>query len=170
MKQRVLPFLARWDKVDCMHWFANNRCVLGLVPSVVTVHDFKFIDRPGEVSFGKGLYLRRWRALRASVPWSSHRYLRATAEAAIRLFGVRSKAIFVVPNPMEDLFSPSLLEEVIELRERFKLPSHFPVYVAHPYLHKNHERLFAAYKQFRETSQYAWPLVLRRQNEGKWNT
>jgi len=164
-EQCVLPFLAHRDEVDCIHWFANTRSLVGLVPSVVTIHDLMFIDKPvdtpSEVSFAKKLYLRemeRYTCRRAEVlaPVSE-----ATAEVAVRLFGNERKRIFVVPNPLDDSFHPAALEDVNEFRERFKLPRHFWLYVAHPYPHKNHARLFSAYKKFRDTSQCTWPLVLR---------
>jgi glycosyltransferase involved in cell wall biosynthesis len=144
-----------------MHWFANNRSLLGLVPSVVTIHDFKFIDRPSEVSFAKRLYLREMARFACKWADSLAPVSKATAEAAIRLFGVERKRIFVVPSPIEDTFCRVSLEEVKEFRDRFKLPPHFWLYVAHPYPHKNHARLFAAYKKFRDTSRCTWPLVLR---------
>jgi glycosyltransferase involved in cell wall biosynthesis len=160
-EQCVLPFLAYWDRVDCMHWFAGNRSMIGLVPSVVTMYDFKFIDRPSEVSFFKWLYLRemsrfssRWAD--ALTPMSE-----TTAKAAIRLFGVDRKRVFVVPNPIEGTFSRASNATIKEFLERFKLPSQFWLYVAHPYPHKNHSRLFSAYKKFIENRQGAWPLVLR---------
>jgi glycosyltransferase involved in cell wall biosynthesis len=160
-EQCILPLLAYRDKVDCMHWFANNRSLLGIVPSVVTIHDFKFIDRPAEISFLKEWYLRkmaRFSCERADVlvPISE-----ATAKAAVRRFEIDQKRVFVVPNPIEDMLRPLLQEDVKGFRERFQLLSDFWLYVADPYPHKNHERLFAAYKQFRDTSRCPWPLVLR---------
>lgn len=160
-EQCILPFLARRDKLDCMHWFANNIAVLGMVPSVVTVHDFIFIDMPTEVSFVKRLYLRamvRFACQKADVlaPISE-----ATAEAAVRLFGVNRKRISVIPNPLQDTFHPCLPEKVNEFRARFKLPSKFWLYVANPAPYKNHAKLFVAYKKLRETTQVTWPLVLR---------
>jgi alpha-1,3-rhamnosyl/mannosyltransferase len=144
-----------------MHWFANNRSLLGLVPSVVTIHDFKFIDRPSEVSFFKRLYLQEMARFACQRADALAPVSETTAEAAIRLFGVERKQVFVVPNPMDDTFRPALTEDVKDFRERFRLPAQFWLYVAHPYPHKNHTRLFSAYKQFRETSQCTWPLVLR---------
>src|ERR1035437_4763382 len=39
-EQCVLPIHAYLDKIDCMHWFAGNRSLIGRVPSVVTMYDF----------------------------------------------------------------------------------------------------------------------------------
>lgn len=164
-EQCVLPFLAYRDKVDCIHWFANTRSLVGLVPSVVTIHDLMFIDKPVDspsgVSFAKKLYLREMQRYTCHHAEVLAPVSKATASVAVRLFGVESKRIIVVPNPLDDTFHPAALEETNEFRERFKLPSHFWLYVAHPYPHKNHARLFAAYKKFRDASQCTWPLVLR---------
>jgi glycosyltransferase involved in cell wall biosynthesis len=160
-EQFILPFRAHHDKVDCIHWFANNRSTLGIVPSVVTIHDFKFVDRPKEVSSAKGFYLRemaRFACQRADVlaPISE-----VTADAATRLFGVERERSVVVPNPLDDTFRPVSSEQLDEFRGRLRLPSQYWLYVAHPYPHKNHPRLFSAYKKLRESSQCTWPLVLR---------
>jgi glycosyltransferase involved in cell wall biosynthesis len=167
-EQSVLPLVAYREKIDCIHWFANTCSLASLVPSVVTIHDLMFldnqVDRPSEVSSAKKLYLRemeRYTCRHAEViaPVSE-----ATAEVAVRLFGVERKRIVVVPNPLDEAFCAALPEEVKTFRGRWKLPSQFWLYVAHPYPHKNHARLIAAYKKFRDVSQCTWPLVLRGDN------
>jgi glycosyltransferase involved in cell wall biosynthesis len=122
------------------------------------------VDRPTEVSRSKKLYLRemeRYTCHHAEVlaPVSQ-----ATAEVAVRLFGVEGNGITIVPNPIDDMFCPASANEVKDFREREKLPSQFWLYVAHPYPHKNHARLFAAYKKLREGWECTWPLVLRGDN------
>jgi glycosyltransferase involved in cell wall biosynthesis len=84
-----------------------------------------------------------------------------SARAAVRLFGIKRERVIVIPNPLDDTFQPRSHEEVEECRLRFNLPPQFWLYVAHPYPHKNHARLFVAYKKFREVSSVEWPLVLR---------
>jgi glycosyltransferase involved in cell wall biosynthesis len=160
-EQCILPFMAYRDKVDCMHWFANNRSILGLVPSVVTIHDFIYIERPSEVSFAKRLYLQQMARFACKWADSLAPVSETTAETAVRLFGVERKRIFVVRNQIDDTFYHVSTEEVKEFRERFKLPPNFWLYVAHPYPHKNHARLFDAYKKCRDAIQCTWPLVLR---------
>jgi glycosyltransferase involved in cell wall biosynthesis len=144
-----------------MHWFANNRSLLGLVPSVVTIYDFLSIERPSEVPFAKRLYLREMARFACKWADSIAPMSETTAETAIRLFGVDRKRIFVVPHPIDDTFSRASDATVNDFLERFNLPSRFWLYVAHPYPHKNHARLFSAYKKFKESSQCGWPLVLR---------
>ena len=160
-EQSILPTLAKSDGLDCVHWFANNRSVLDTVPAVVTVHDFKFIDRPSEEAWVKELYLRRMARFACRRANSLIAVSNATAKAASRLFGVDEQKIFVIPNPIEDTFRPEPEQSVKQFCDRLKLPTEFWVYVAHPYAHKNHAKLFRAYKKFKESSQSGWALVLR---------
>ena len=160
-EQAVLPFLAYTDGVDCIHWFANSRSLLGIQPSVVTIHDFKSIEKPANSYLLKGFYMRqtvRFSCRQADViaPVS-----KVSADAAQRLFNVPPNRIVVVPNPLQSIFRPIPLEDLVEFRHRLKLPPQFWLYVAHPYPHKNHIRLFEAYKRLLESTGGAWPLVLR---------
>jgi glycosyltransferase involved in cell wall biosynthesis len=165
-EQCVLPFIAYLDKVDCIHWFANSRSLLGVGKSVVTIHDFKFMDRPAESAFWRRLYSREMtrfacRRADALVPVSE-----STAQSATRLVGVDHNRMFVVPNPIDHIFRPASDQAINEFRERFSLPPQFWLYVAHPYKHKNHARLFLAYKRLRESYPCTWPLILRGDRSG----
>jgi glycosyltransferase involved in cell wall biosynthesis len=165
-EQVVLPFIAYRQEVDCLHWFANNRSLIGLVPSVVTVHDFKFFERTSEEPFIKELYLRRMARFACRRADAVVAVSHTTAAAASRLFGVDQDHVFVVPNPIDNAFHPCAENEVIEFRRRFNIPPKFWVYIAHLYPHKNHGRLFAAYKRFRDSNPEPWPLVLRGDPKG----
>ena len=159
-EQSLLPFLFYRDKVDCVHWFANNMPLLHLTPSIVTLHDFKFADRPSESSFAKSHYqhwMARWVCRNADMlaPISE-----STAQDAVERFGANPRRITVVPNALGNSFQPLPAKEVDEFRRRFQLPSKFWLYVAHAYSHKNHARLFAAYRKHLQST-CNWPLVLR---------
>lgn len=160
-EQCVLPPLAYRDKVDCIHWFANNRPLIGIVPSVVTVHDFKFIERPFEVSRLKGLYLRKMAGFACRHADTLAPISEATAKAARQLFKTDPQRVIVIPNPVDDTFGPVSPDDLREFRDRLQLPPQFWLYVAHPYPHKNHERLLHAYKLCRDASPDIWPLLLR---------
>lgn len=168
-EQTVLPFRALADGVQCIHWFANVGPLMHLIPSVVTIHDMMFLDNPVDtptpVSRGKKLYLREMarqtcRSADALAPVSE-----ASADVVDRLFGTGRQRVFVVQNPLDPELRRSPSERIERLRERFGLPPQFWLYVAHPYPHKNHLRLFKAYKKFRDQAQSFWPLVLRGDRE-----
>ena len=160
-EQAVLPFLAHKDGVDCVHWFANSCSIFGIKPSVVTLHDFKSIEKPTNDIALKSLYMRqavRFSCRQADViaPISE-----VSADTAQRLFNVQKDRIVVVHNPIQSTFRPIPYENLSEFRNRLKLPPQFWLYVAHPYPHKNHNRLFEAYKRLLESEGSAWPLILR---------
>ena len=160
-EQAVLPFLAHKDGVDCVHWFANSCSIFGIKPSIVTIHDFKSIEKPTNDIALKSLYMRqavRFSCRQANViaPISE-----VSADTAQRLFNVQKDRIVVVPNPIQSTFRPIPYENLSEFRNRLKLPPQFWLYVAHPYPHKNHIRLFEAYKRLLESEGSAWPLILR---------
>lgn len=160
-EQVILPFVARKDKIDCFHWFANNMPITRGIRSAVTIHDFKFMDRPSESPGIKGLYLRQMARFACRNADSLIAVSKVTAEAAINLFGASKNRIFVVSNPVDETFRQASPELMSGLLKRFRLPEQFWLYVSHPYPHKNHERLFSAYKMFRESTGIQWPLVLR---------
>jgi glycosyltransferase involved in cell wall biosynthesis len=168
-EQTVLPFRALADGVQCMHWFANVGPLMHLIPSVVTIHDMMFLDNPVDtptgLSRGKKLYLREMarhtcRNAEALAPVSE-----TTAGVVDRLFGPDHQRVFVIRNPLDQELRRSPTERIERLRERYALPPQFWLYVAHPYPHKNHLRLFEAYKTFRDRSPSNWPLVLRGDRE-----
>jgi glycosyltransferase involved in cell wall biosynthesis len=91
-----------------------------------------------------------------------------TAKAASRLLRIEPERIVVVPNPVDARYRPAPALEVEQFRRRFALPCNFWLYVAHPYAHKNHSRLLAAYRCFRNQGGCSWPLVLRADRKAEW--
>jgi glycosyltransferase involved in cell wall biosynthesis len=164
-EQTVLPFVARRDGVQCMHWFANSGPILRLIPSVVTIHDMMFLDHPVDtpspVTSSKRYYLSvmaRHTCKRAEVlaPVSG-----ATAAVILRLFNPGLERVFVIQNPLDPHLARASSTEIKNVKEQLKLPAEFWLYVAHPYPHKNHLKLFMAYKEFNDITKSNWKLVLR---------
>jgi glycosyltransferase involved in cell wall biosynthesis len=166
-EQTILPLRALRDGADCLHWFANNVSFSGAVPSVVTVHDYMFLDRPADMNLLKRVYLRRmaemvsWRA--ASLAAISG----TTARVIQHHFGVPDDRITIISTPIDTgRFHPAEPREAAEFRARIGLPERFWVYVAHTYPHKNHARLLEAYCALRRQGGEVWPLVLRGDDPG----
>jgi glycosyltransferase involved in cell wall biosynthesis len=167
-EQTILVAIARRDRLDCMHWFAVNQPLVRFVPGVVTLYDCLFLERSESFSSMQRFYLRhmaRFACGRARVVAAISE---STAQAAMRLLGVPCGRIVVVANPVDGSFSPAAASETRELRERFRLPDAFWLYVAHPYAHKNHLRLLAAYRQYLQAGGPSWPLVLRGDRKANW--
>jgi glycosyltransferase involved in cell wall biosynthesis len=73
----------------------------------------------------------------------------------------------VIRCPLNPMFRPAPPEKIRLLREKYHLPDGMWLYVAHAYQHKNHRRLFEAYRQLRTTRPGGWPLVLCGDKKGR---
>jgi glycosyltransferase involved in cell wall biosynthesis len=157
----ALQALAWREQLDCMHWFANAHGILNVVPAVVTVYDLQPFLGYAAMSRAKRTFLQ-WRmrdtVRRAAMllPMSG-----ATAADLQRMLGANPQKMTVVPPVLEAIFRPPDGATLNRLRERYRLPPEFWLYVAHAYAHKNHERLLQAYRAIRLENPGAWPLVLR---------
>lgn len=161
VESTVLPALAHWQRVDCMHHFAAQLPLMSNRPNVVTVHDTIVIDRPEEFSLVKNGYIRvmqRRAARRAEIlaPVS-----RSTATRLKGLFGVSDDRMQIVPAGIAPHFKQEPATAVERFRRRYGLPGVFWLCVAEPYPHKNHELLFSAMAELRRRREGTWPLVLR---------
>jgi len=157
----LLQAIARRHDLDCMHWFANSQGIVNAAPAVVTIYDLQPFSGYAPFSPLKLRYLQ-WR-LRSTVarapmllPMSQ-----ATADDLQRVLGAEPERMRVVPPMLEPEFQPAGKADVARIRERYRLPREFWLYVAHLYPHKNHERLLEAYQQLKRVDPQAWPLVLR---------
>jgi alpha-1,3-rhamnosyl/mannosyltransferase len=149
------------ERLDCMHWFANALGVINAAPAVVTVYDIQPFVPHGRLSTAKRTFLR-WQ-LRSAVrraamllPMSQ-----STADALQSRLRADPARMTVIPPMLERVFDVASPDVVERCRQRFGLPEHFWLYVAHMYQHKNHERLLLAYRDMTRDRPQAWPLVLR---------
>lgn len=157
----VLQALVWRERLDCLHWFANAQGIFNAAPAVVTVYDLQPFLHYAPMSRAKRTFLR-WRmrdtARRAAMllPMSE-----TTAVDLQQMLGADSRRMIVVPPILEPVFQPPDPVAVNGLRQRYRLPPEFWLYVAHAYPHKNHERLLHAYRDITLEHPDAWPLVLR---------
>src|SRR5205085_11520713 len=107
-QQLVLPRVA----ADGVLWAPHGTIPLSLkIPAVITLHDFTSITMPGRhrlktiASFN--LFIGRSIERAARIAAVS----RATAEEAVRGFGVSRAKIEIVPNGVDEFFSPALRRE-----------------------------------------------------------
>ena len=157
----VLQALVWRERLDCLHWFANTQGILNVAPAVVTVYDLQPFLPYAKMSRAKRTFLR-WRmrdtARKAAMllPMSQ-----ATALDLQERLGADSRRMTVVPPILEPAFRPPDAGALNRLSERYGLPPHFWLYVAHAYPHKNHQRLLQAYQGITRRQPDFWPLVLR---------
>jgi glycosyltransferase involved in cell wall biosynthesis len=167
-EQTILVAIARRDRLDCMHWFAVNRSLFEIAPAVVTLYDCICLEKGEAIGTMQRQYLRRMVKFACGRAQVVAAISESTAQSALRLLPVQAKRVFVVPNPVDERYRPAPVDEVVQFRRQFGLPNQFWVYVAHPYSHKNHARLLAAYRKFRDRGGDPWPLVLRADRKADW--
>lgn len=157
----ILQVLAIKHRLDLMHWFANTTSLIRAVPSVVTVHDLLYFEKPDLFPFIKRSYLQfmtNYAVRYASFLLPVSQY---TANDLASNLGAKSERMMVIPAVIDDSFQPVDTEEVNNFRRQYNLPESFWLYVAHFYPHKNHKRLLEAYHALIKQRFSPWPLVLR---------
>jgi glycosyltransferase involved in cell wall biosynthesis len=96
-------------------------------PNVVTVHDLSQLKRRSErLRAGLRQRLRQLavqRAMRVVVP------TRAVADDAVEQLGVERRRVAVIPHAADPVMRPRDEQEVASVRERFKLPERYLVWV-----------------------------------------
>lgn len=114
-QQWTLPRIAREEGVDVV-WGPHGTLPMFLdTPAVVTVHDLSSITMPHRhrlktiASFN--IFIGRSLAIAREIAAVS----RSTADALMRGFGVASSRITIVPNGVDDWFSPPGPEEIDDL-------------------------------------------------------
>jgi glycosyltransferase involved in cell wall biosynthesis len=96
-------------------------------PTVVTVHDLAALKRPSE-HLRTGLrqrlrHLAVQRAVRVVAPSET------VAADAVAELGVERRRVVVIPHAADAAMRPRTAEEIATVRDRFKLPEHYLVWV-----------------------------------------
>lgn len=162
----ILPVLARNDKLNCLHWFANTLGFFCPVPSVVTIADMLMYEKPESFSTAHLAYLK------AMLPRSVNSadviapISQSTANGVTRILKADPSRMVVIPPMIAEEFTPASKEKVFRFRNKYRLPHKFWLYVAHYHPYKNHSRLFKAYAQIKAGDGEYWPLVLRGEKNG----
>lgn len=132
---------------DVMHYPANFCPLLGTRNTAVTVHDLSFLRHPEWFSAERARYYRaaftitRCRARRIIA--DSH----ATKRDLIEIARVPEDKIDVAHLGVSPGFRRADAAAIADVRERYKLPEHFFLYVGTLEPRKNLPRLLAAYDQ-----------------------
>ena len=111
------------------HYPANVGAVLPGIPNVVTVHDLSFLRHREWFSFERALYYRN--AVARSVKTARRVFAdsSATAHDLMTLLGVPEERIDVIPLGVEPSFAPADGDAQRRVRETYRLPETFFLYV-----------------------------------------
>jgi glycosyltransferase involved in cell wall biosynthesis len=130
--------------VDVVH-FPFQDAFTTEVPSLYQPHDLQHLHLPQ--------YFSRWQIERRETIYRTHC---ARAAAVVTMsswgridfidhYGLDPGKVWVVPGAsVLDVYPAPTVDEMNEMRARFRLPDHFLFYPAQPWPHKNHERLLEA--------------------------
>ncbi len=157
----VLPFLAKYYKIDKMLWPADTIGFVNSVPSIVISHDFLGIVSPKNYSLIKRLYLSL--ALNNTLKYAEV-FLPISETTSKELRGLTNRRLNdlkVLPNILDYKFTRSNLNEISGFKEKHQLFESFWLYVAHYYPHKNHKKLLLAYSRLKSINPNSYKLVLR---------
>lgn len=157
----VLPFLAKYHKLDKMLWPLDTIGFINSVPSIVISHDFLGLIHPENYSLFKRFYLQL--ALRNTLN-NAEVFLpisNTTSEELMSLTKRELGELKVLPNILDYKFKRSKVDEILAFKEKYNLFDRFWLYVAHYYPHKNHKKLLVAYSRLKKINPHSYKLVLR---------
>ncbi len=162
--QRVLKGVLYWptrvlkDKLDLFHtaYYPVPRLK---IPTVLTVHDVRFIHMPETYHRARYLFLK------VVVPLSFSRACRIitvsknTKNDLIKHFKVPDEKIDIAYNPVHARFKQIANDSILSVaRTKFRLPAKFILYVGHLEPRKNLTRLIQAYEIL--LKEYDYKLVI----------
>jgi alpha-1,3-rhamnosyl/mannosyltransferase len=132
---------ARSGRADLAHHGGGTAPLIGVRPTVVTVHDLQYLAFPSYFSASRRSYLDRMmpRSInRAAVVATPTEYVRGRV---IEAFGADPARVVVVPHGIPDVAAPDEVT-VAEVRRRYGLGGRpFVVYPAISHPHKRHRLL-----------------------------
>lgn len=159
--QAVLPVLLRYLDIDICHFTNAIASLWAPCPSVVTIHDMTLW------MFPQYHYRRRLLAMRPFVPVAVQRAAaviavsEATKADVLRILGLPESRVHVVYEAPSPVFQPvesgAWLQEV---RQRYRLPERFLLYVGTIEPRKNLVRLMEALAQLRRTNGAGHVLIV----------
>lgn len=145
-EQAVAPVATLRDRLDVLFCPVNVVPLLGALPVVVTVHDLAFLAHPETFHRSKRRYLSAMTRL------SVHRARRVIAVSAhtkddlVRSFGVAPTKVTVIPNAMDDRFTPDEdWRSADQFRAEHGLPERYILFVGTLEPRKNLRRLIEAF-------------------------
>jgi len=165
----ILPIYIKHSKIDCLLWPNDTVGLINVVPSIVIIHDLLDLINPSGLPLIKRVYKKL--ILKNTIRNAS--FIMAISKTTAKEIQDVGKYISkrdlsdlaVVPNIIDYRFTKLSENETKTVKEKYKLPDKFWLYVAHYYPHKNHIRLIQAYSDLlKKENNTFYPLLLRGNN------
>lgn len=167
--QEQLGFL-RLGKIigtDVLHVPHYNIPVLRKFNLVVTLHDIIHILYPsGAKNRAASIYMKYMVKKALSSASQIICVSNSTKESIERLFGIYDDKITVIYEGIDRVFSKITDKDYLEsIREKYKLPERFILYVGSVRRHKNIAGLLAAFEQFNKKVPEIWLVIAGRYSQ-----
>lgn len=163
-EQIQLPMALRQENIDVLHCTANTAPLFANVPIVITLHDIIFLE---EIRF-KGNYYQNFgniyrRLVVKQVVKSAKKVLTVSEwekqHIASKLPSIAQK-LDVIYNAVDECFQKMAAENLVAIRETYKLPSKFILFFGNTADKKNTKNTLIAYSIYANETKSPLPLVL----------
>ena len=144
-EQLFFPRAIQRSKVSLMHFPHFNAPLFCSIPFIATIHDLILHTYPNEASFLKRAAYRL--LMRSAVTRAQHLIAvsRFTAEELAKMYGENvQRKTSVIHEGISENFHPASESEKRRITEKYRLPSHFLLYVGAAKEHKNVQTLIDA--------------------------
>lgn len=163
-EQFFLPLALNRNKIDILHCTGNTTPLICHKPIVQTLHDIIFMD---EIPFSDSLYQRAGNLYRRFVVPFSVKKSKAIItvshhekERIINRFQLDEKKIHVVYNGVSSEFNKETkTEDRIRLKEKYKLPDAFILFLGNTSARKNPIGIIESYLKYRKLTENPLPIV-----------
>jgi len=146
-EQFVLPFQIRRHAIDILFSAGNTAPFICPVPSFVMIHDLQHVNLPENFTRFQLFFLK-------TIIYMSARSARGVLTISeksktdiVRHYGIAPERVFITHLASDaGSFHARSAKEVEAVREKYRLPERFILYIASSLPHKNYSRLLDAFK------------------------
>ena len=153
-EQLILPFQVWHYKIDVLLSAGMTSPVYCPAASILVIHDLQFINQPQNFSKGYLMFLRAIIYCSAKSADGIIAISQKVKQDIVKYYKIPLEKIATIYHGIDhNTFFRRNKEDIAQVRAKYNLPESFILYPASILPHKNHERLFQAFKIIKEREQ-----------------